>query len=123
MVDDNPISVLTNAPNFDWHMTNLRNHINLTNVNVDDLKLGSTTLPKLGQGTGLLGLPGDYTLASRFLRATALAYSAAPVGAVAEKVVAKDGSKTTFSYEQTQWVTVYDLKKQDRLLSHLWGLE
>ncbi len=133
MVDDNPISVLTNAPNFDWHMTNLRNHINLTNVNVDDLKLGSTVLPPLGQGTGLLGLPGDYTPASRFLRATALAYSAAPVatakdganlafhilnavdipvGAVAEKLAQKDGSKSTLSYEQTQWVTVYDLKNR-----------
>jgi penicillin V acylase-like amidase (Ntn superfamily) len=25
---DNPLGVLTNAPTFDWHMTNLRNYIN-----------------------------------------------------------------------------------------------
>lgn len=25
----NPLRVLTNAPSFDWHMTNLRNYINL----------------------------------------------------------------------------------------------
>jgi choloylglycine hydrolase len=130
---DNPISVLTNAPNFDWHMTNLRNHINLTNVNVEGLKLGSTTIPPIGQGTGLIGLPGDYTPASRFLRATALAFTAAPVatakdganlafhilnavdipiGAVAEKIPGKDGARDTLGYEQTQWVTVYDLKNK-----------
>jgi len=133
VIYDNPISVLTNSPNFDWHMTNLRSHINLTNVNVDGLKLGSTILPPMGQGTGLLGLPGDYTPASRFLRATALAFSSAPVssarqganlafhilnavdipiGAVAEKIPGKDGAKDKLAYEQTQWVTVYDLKNK-----------
>lgn len=132
-VHDNPISVLTNAPNFDWHMTNLRTHINLTDINVDELKLGATTIAPLGQGTGLIGLPGDYTPPSRFLRATALAYSAAPVatsseganlafhilnavdipiGAVAQKVPAKDGAKPSLAYEQTQWVTVYDLQNK-----------
>lgn len=129
VITDNPISVLTNAPNFDWHMTNLRNHINLTNINVDSLKLGATTISPLGQGSGLLGLPGDYTPPSRFLRATALAFSSAPVetgkeaanlafhilnavdipiGVVAEKVKGKDGGPDTLMYEQTQWTTVYD---------------
>lgn len=133
MVHDNPIGVLTNAPNFDWHMTNLRNHINLTNINVDGLKLGATTLPPLGQGSGLIGLPGDYTPPSRFLRATALAFSLKqpedatraanaafhilnavdiPIGAVAEKVPGKNGAPDTLAYEQTQWVTVYDLKNK-----------
>ena len=133
VIYDNPISVLTNSPNFDWHMTNLRNHINLTNVNVDGLKLGSMTLPPIGQGTGLIGLPGDYTPPSRFLRATALAFSAAPVptakeaanlafhilnavdiptGAVAEKIPGKEATKDSLAYEQTQWVTVYDLKNK-----------
>jgi choloylglycine hydrolase len=133
VIHDNPIGVLTNAPNFDWHMTNLRNHINLTNINVDGLKLGSTTLPPIGQGTGLIGLPGDFTPPSRFLRATALAYSSVPaenakgaanlafhilnavdipIGAVAEKIPAKDGGKDKLAYEQTQWVTVYDLKNK-----------
>ncbi len=132
-IDDNPVSVLTNSPNFDWHMTNLRTHINLTNVNVDGLKLGSTTIEPLGQGTGLIGLPGDYSPPARFLRATALAFASAPVataaeganlafhilnavdipiGAVAEKVPARDGGKPTLVYEQTQWVTVYDLKNR-----------
>ena len=130
VIHDNPIGVLTNAPNFDWHMTNLRNHINLTNINVDGLRLGSITLPPIGQGTGLIGLPGDYTPPARFLRATALAYSSVPaenakgaanlafhilnavdipIGAVAEKTLSKSDGKEKLAYEQTQWVTVYDL--------------
>lgn len=133
MVYQNPISVLTNAPTFDWHINNLRNHINLTNINVDGLTLGKTTLKPLGQGTGMLGIPGDYTPPSRFLRATALAYASKPVqtareasnlafhilnavdipiGVVAEKIPGKDGTKDTLAYEQTQWVTVYDLKNK-----------
>lgn len=124
---DNPIGVLTNAPNFEWHMSNLRTHINLTNINVDALKLGSTTIPPIGQGTGLLGLPGDYTPPSRFLRAVALSYAAVPpktadagvnlafhilnsvdipLGAVAQRNP-KDPGK--FIYESSQWSTVYDL--------------
>lgn len=132
-IHDNPISVLTNSPNFDWHMTNLRNHINLTNINIDDLKLGATTLKPIGQGSGLLGLPGDYTPPSRFLRTTALSFAATPpatakgaanlafhilnavdipIGAVAEKVTGKNGAKDNIIYEQTQWATVYDLNNK-----------
>lgn len=132
-IHDNPVGVLTNAPNFDWHMTNLRTRLNLTNLNVDGLQLGSVTIKPLGQGSGLLGLPGDYTPPSRFLRATALAYSALPgetakdsvntafhilnavdivVGVVAQKTGQLKEDKPVLAYEQTQWVTVYDLKNK-----------
>lgn len=75
-VYDNPVGVLTNSPPFDWQLTNLRNYINLTNLNVASLKLGNFVLEPLGQGTGLLGIPGDYTPPHRFVRAVALAYAA-----------------------------------------------
>jgi choloylglycine hydrolase len=75
-VYDNPVGVLTNSPPFDWQLTNLRNYINLTNLNVTSLKLGNFVLEPLGQGTGLLGIPGDYTPPHRFVRAVALAYAA-----------------------------------------------
>jgi choloylglycine hydrolase len=74
-VYDNPVGVLTNSPPFDWQLTNLRNYINLTNLNVASLKLGNFVLEPLGQGTGLLGVPGDYTPPHRFVRAVALAYA------------------------------------------------
>lgn len=130
MIHENPVGTLTNSPNFDWHQTNLRNFVNLTNLNVDPLRLGSTEIVPLGQGTGLIGIPGDYTPPARFIRATALAWSSVqaptaaeganvafhilnavdiPVGAVAQKVPGKDGKPATLAYEMTQWATVHDL--------------
>ena len=35
---DNPLRVMTNSPNFDWHMTNLRNY-RITSYNVCYTKL------------------------------------------------------------------------------------
>lgn len=66
---DNPLGVLTNSPPFDWHLNNLSNYINLSPSNAPSLKLSNWTVRNAGQGSGLLGLPGDYTPASRFVRA------------------------------------------------------
>jgi len=68
---ENTLGVLTNAPGFPWHMTNLNNYINLEPGSAPDntLKPGITLQP-LGHGSGMLGLPGDFTAPSRFVRAT-----------------------------------------------------
>jgi choloylglycine hydrolase len=73
---DNPLGVVTNSPTFDWHMTNLRNYVNLTATNLPPLNLGGLTLAQFGQGSGLRGLPGDFTPPSRFVRAVAFSQSA-----------------------------------------------
>ncbi len=69
---DNKIGVLTNSPTYDWHTTNLRNYIGLTNVEDKPLNLMGMPVTPTGNGTGLLGMPGDVTPASRFIRATVL---------------------------------------------------
>jgi choloylglycine hydrolase len=84
---DNPLGVLTNSPTFDWHMTNLRNYINLTATNVPPVDLGGITLSQLGQGSGLRGLPGDFTPPSRFVRAVAFTQSALPVDTAPQAVL------------------------------------
>ena len=68
---ENTLGVLTNAPGFNWHMTNLNNYINLEPGSAPDhvLKPGITLQP-LGHGSGMLGLPGDFTSPSRFVRAS-----------------------------------------------------
>ncbi len=76
VVHENPIGVLTNAPTFDWHMTNLRNYINLRTVNVAPLKMEGLTLAPLGLGAGMWGLPGDFTPPSRFVRAAVFCFTA-----------------------------------------------
>ncbi|MGA2313888.1 MAG: choloylglycine hydrolase family protein [Xanthobacteraceae bacterium] len=73
---DNPLGVVTNSPTFDWHMTNLRNYVNLTATNVPPINLGGVRLAQFGQGSGLRGLPGDFTPPSRFVRAVAFSQSA-----------------------------------------------
>lgn len=69
---DNVIGVLTNSPTFDWQTTNLRNYIGLTNVEDHPVNLMGMPVTATGNGTGLLGMPGDVTPPSRFIRATVL---------------------------------------------------
>lgn len=67
---ENKLGVLTNAPGFRWHMTNLNNYVNLEPGSAPDNRLNAdVTLKSLGHGSGMLGLPGDFTPPSRFVRA------------------------------------------------------
>ncbi len=74
-IHDNPLGVITNSPSFDWHITNLRNYVNFSLTNASDMELGSVKLSPLGQGSGMLGIPGDFTPPSRFVRAVAYSQS------------------------------------------------
>ena len=82
-----PLGVMTNSPTFDWHVTNLRNYVNLSVTNVPPVELAGIELPGLGQGSGMLGLPGDFTPPSRFVRAVAFSQSALPVETAREGVL------------------------------------
>ena len=74
---ENPLGVLTNSPNFPWHLTNLANYINPRSGSSQPLQLAKDLQVKpLGGGTGMLGLPGDFTPPSRFIRAAMLQSSA-----------------------------------------------
>ncbi|WP_170387557.1 linear amide C-N hydrolase [Ruegeria atlantica] len=77
-VFDNPLGVITNSPSFDWHMTNLRNYINLSPVALPPVDLSEVEFAPLGGGSGMIGLPGDYTPPSRFVRAVAFSATARP---------------------------------------------
>ena len=69
VMSENPLGVFTNSPDFRWHMTNLTNYMNLSTHNIDTAKLGDVEIKSSVQGSGLHGLPGDFTPASRFVRA------------------------------------------------------
>lgn len=76
---DNQLKVLANSPNFEWHMTNLRNYINISPFQQESISWGDITFTPFGQGTGTFGLPGDYTSPSRFVRTAYLkSFTAAP---------------------------------------------
>lgn len=84
VVFDNPLGVACNWPHLDWHLTNLRNHLNLSPRNPGPQSLGGVEVTPMGQGAGLHGLPGDYSSPSRYLRAAALTASLRPVATSAE---------------------------------------
>jgi choloylglycine hydrolase len=57
-------------------MTNVRNYINLSAVAWPAKKLENIEFTPIGAGTGFLGLPGDFTPPSRFIRAVAFTQTA-----------------------------------------------
>ncbi len=66
---DNPAGVMTNNPPFDFHLTNLHQYMNLTASRGENRFGKSLPLEPFGNGLGGLGLPGDLSPASRFVRA------------------------------------------------------
>lgn len=85
-VTENKLGVLTNSPEYNWHITNLDNYINLHPGSVDEHSFGNISVSPLGHGTGLLGIPGDFTPPSRFIR-VAFHQTSAPILETAQKAV------------------------------------
>ncbi|MCU0641940.1 MAG: linear amide C-N hydrolase [Candidatus Margulisbacteria bacterium] len=65
---DNPLGVLTNRPSFDWQLANLRNYVNLNSLDVESKTINGVKVEAAGVGSGLRGLPGDWTPPSRFVK-------------------------------------------------------
>jgi len=117
--------VMTNAPTYDWHMTNLQNYISLSVKDVVSAKLGPLTLYALGSGAGLHGMPGDFTPPSRFVRAAIYSQTAAPAATADEATLEAFHILNQFDIpkgsvvnaaigdpvdEITEWTSVADLK-------------
>lgn len=122
---ENRLGVLTNSPDFNWQMTNLNNYVALRTGSVPPQTFGSQQLTAFGMGSGLMGLPGDITPPSRFVRA-AFFQTTAPVRPTAEETVVQSflilnnfDIPIGLEYEQgttpadipsaTQWTSATDL--------------
>ena len=92
---------------------------------VEAKKLGGRTLDAFGSGSGLRGMPGDFTPPSRFVRAAIFSQSAAPNASAEDAVLGAfhilnqfdipDGSVVNAAVskptnEITEWTSVADLK-------------
>ncbi len=66
---DNPFEVLTNNPTFDYHKTNMSNFMGLHVGPASNQFKKEHPLRNYSLGLGALGLPGDYSSPSRFVRA------------------------------------------------------
>jgi choloylglycine hydrolase len=70
-VHEDTLGVMTNSPPYDWHISNARNYINLRAVDWPSVEVAGIDMAPIGYGTGMLGLPVDFTPPSRFIRALA----------------------------------------------------
>ncbi|MFN0052266.1 MAG: linear amide C-N hydrolase [Planctomycetales bacterium] len=126
-VHDAPLGVITNSPNYDWHETNLRNYVNLSAVAIPDKKIEELNFKPLGGGSGMIGLSGDFTPPSRFVRAVAFSKSARPTETGAESMYelfrildnfnvplgsaeGEGQARTKGMRSSTIWTTAYDTK-------------
>lgn len=67
-VYNNPVGVLTNNPPFNEQMFNLNNYMHLSPKNPENTFSNSLPLKAYSRGMGALGLPGDLSSQSRFVR-------------------------------------------------------
>lgn len=68
-VYENPYGVLTNNPTFDYHRMNLNNYMGLHEGFAVNNICPTEELKNYSLGLGAFGLPGDFSSASRFVRA------------------------------------------------------
>ncbi len=122
---DNPLGVFTNAPAFDWHMTNLRNYIGISPKPAEAVDLSGVNLDPLSTGGNLFGMPGDFSSPSRFVRATVFSHMS-PESATGQDAVMQgfhildnfdipegavpEPAGSDPPYETTEWTTMSNLK-------------
>lgn len=123
-VYDNPLGVMTNSPDFAWHLSNLRNYANVTPENVPVGSADDVEGTPADVGYGLRGMPGDPTSASRFVRAVLLARSAQKTAGGLPGVRMAEHIASSFTIpkglvrdkgvpgDYTQWISVADLGRK-----------
>ncbi len=126
-VYDDKLGILTNSPLFPWQMTNLKNFANLSPYSPKTINVDGYTYSGTGQGSGMVGLPGDTSPPSRFVKMAWLTKTALPVDdAMGALILAKHiintvdiprglvrgekGTSTANDTETTQWTVFKDLK-------------
>ncbi len=66
---NNPVGVLTNNPPFDFQMMHLSSFLNLSAKAPENRFSSALDLKSCSLGMGAIGLPGDFSSSSRFVRA------------------------------------------------------
>ena len=131
-VYDNPANVLTNGPNFPWHLENLNNYT-FTNQDKNTGQLGKLKLVTQDAGIALTGLPSAQTSQGRFVKAAFYANYVKKAKSPDEAILTLGhimnnfdrpfnltvdssggtgtGSRKDYSSEVTQWTVMNDLNR------------
>ncbi len=62
------MGVLTNSPGYEWHRLNLLNYVHIRELDYDKININGDILNQCFSGSGALGIPGDWSSPSRFIR-------------------------------------------------------
>lgn len=65
---DDPVGVMTNNPPFDFQLFTLNNYLHLSTEPVENRFAPDLALNAYSRGMGMMGMPGDLSSASRFVR-------------------------------------------------------
>lgn len=65
---DNTLGVMTNGPEFDFHLKNVASYMHLSSAPPENALARGKGLFPYSRGLGAFGLPGDFSSASRFVR-------------------------------------------------------
>lgn len=125
--DHADLGVLTNSPPFDWQLINIRNYLNLRAAEVQPVQIGNTMLTPPSQGSGELGMPGDWTSPSRLVRAWIMQRFAQPTENAAAGVnlaahilnavdvprgAIRPADNSFKENDYTMWIAIKDLKNK-----------
>jgi choloylglycine hydrolase len=129
-ITDNPTHVMTNGPEFGWHLRNLGMYSGVTKNPLTPLSIGGSTYGPPSTGANMIGLPGDLSAPGRFVRAVFFSTSAPtpannedgmtmmfhimnnfdiPPGAISTSAKSASGGGID-GYEITEWTSVATLK-------------
>lgn len=123
-VYDNPLGVLTNSPPFPWQLMNIQNYLSLNPENPEPTTFRGLKLSPPGEGSGMFGLPGDWTPPSRFVKIATLLRFVQPAKTTAEACNLTEHLLNTVdipfgavgekggAYDYTQWICMKDLKNR-----------
>lgn len=127
---DNPTGVMTNGPEFPWHMTNLNNYTHLTNIDVPANNIGGIQLTQPDSGIATHNIPSSNTSVGRFVKAFYYSSYANKVDHPDEQLIelshimnnfdrpkninliqTVQNGKPVFAREYTVWTTLTDLSR------------
>ncbi|HNX91060.1 MAG TPA: choloylglycine hydrolase family protein [Candidatus Omnitrophota bacterium] len=127
---DNEVGVMTNSPGYDWHIQNLRNYTQLAPYapGPGKTQVEGVNFTPFGAGAGMTGLPGDYSPASRFVRAFFYTQTSIPLENSAAAISQAEKILDNFDYPKgivregesadkyfmnfTTWTVIGDIKNK-----------
>ena len=115
-VFDNKVGVLTNNPPFEMQMFNLNNYLNLTKKVPENHFSEELDLKVYSRGMGALGLPGDLSSMSRFVRACFVKFNLKNTKDIFHLLYSVYQQKGCVElgdgiFEYTSYTSFYDLRK------------